>query len=77
MEMPMANSSSAARNLPSAMPVRLTGAVSRAWSVRCRLSSLSRRMVSTGSTNSSTMVNRPPNTPLKSALPAYMLVAKK
>ena len=35
------------------------------------------RMVSTGSTNSSTMVNRPPNTPLKSALPAYMLVAKK
>ena len=51
--------------------------MNRPMAVRCRLSSLSRRMVSTGSTSSSTMVNRPPNTPLKSALPAYMLDAKK
>ena len=50
MEMPIKNTTIAARNLPSTMPVRLTGAVSSAWSVFCRFSSLNNRMVRIGST---------------------------
>ena len=52
---PIAKTASAAKNLPSTIDVRLTGAVSSAWSTFCRLSSLIRRIVSTGMVNTITV----------------------
>ena len=46
--MPTPNRAIAAKNLPQIIPDKLTGAVSRAWSVFILVSSLISRMVSTG-----------------------------
>ena len=73
--MPSAYSSSAAKNLPITIPVKLTGAVSSAWSVFCRFSSLNSRMVKIGNTASSTMLNRLLYTLVRSALFAVRLPA--
>ena len=68
MEIPIAKMSRAARNCPMSMPVRLTGAVRRAWSVFCLLSSLISRMVRMGRTRSMTMEKRLEYTVVRSML---------
>ena len=74
MAMPMVYRVSAAKYLPSTIPGRETGAVSRPWSVFCFSSSLNSRMVRIGIRNTMTM-NRLENKPDISVVALYRLLA--